>query len=271
GNCGLSLGNERPRARGQVDIHARAEPDHADALTGGDRCTLAHETDNSPRDQTRDLYHTDATPVAHDEQAVAFVALARLVEVGTDEGAGMIDHPLDRPLEWAAIHMAIEHAHEDRHPWQRPLAQFELFRRHRVDDAAHPPVGGSNDDAIALRRHARGVAKKIGAPERCQEAKPAEWRPQPEQQQAHHREGSDEAQTLAVDRRPLGAEGGKNPHAHSAAPAPSTGGRARALSVVSEGSSSVGGLRLGAMTSSSTSASFSRAAAASRCRFHMLA
>ena len=39
----------------------------------------------------------------------------------------------------------------------------------------------------------------------------------------------------------------------------------------SAGSSTVGGLRLGATTSSSTSASFSRAASASRWRFHMLA
>src|SRR5262249_37191273 len=120
-------------------------------------------------------------------------------------------------------------------------------------------------------RHALDVEKKIGSPERGQDAKQAEWRPQPEQQQAHHREGSNEAQTLAVDRRQLGAERGKNRHAHSAASARSMGGPESSLSIVRSGSSSVGGLRLGAMTSSSTSASFSRAAAASRCRFHLLA
>ncbi len=183
----------------------------------------------------------------------------------------MIDQPLDLPVERAAVHVAIEHAHEDRHPGQRPLAQFELLRRHRVRDAAHTPVGGSHQEPVAERRHPRGVAEEIRAPDRRQDAKPAEWRPQPEQQQAHQREGNDEAQALAVDRRQLGADGGKNRHVYSAASARSIGGPESSLSTERSGSSSAGGFRLGATTSSSTNASFSRAAAASRCRFHMLA
>src|SRR5262249_59492371 len=138
GNRGLSLGDERPRAHRQVDIHAGAEANHADALARYNSCTLAHETDNSSRDQARDLHHTDAAPVARDKHTVALVALACLVEVGAEESAGMIDHALDFPAERAAVHVTIEYAHEDRHPRQRPLAQFELLRRHRVDDAAHP-------------------------------------------------------------------------------------------------------------------------------------
>src|SRR5262249_2156291 len=95
GNRSLSLGNERPRASGQVDIHPRAEANHADALASCDRCTLAYETNNSPRHQTRDLHHADAAPVAGDEEAISLVALARLVKVCADESAGTIDHALD--------------------------------------------------------------------------------------------------------------------------------------------------------------------------------
>src|ERR1700730_14302685 len=61
---GLSLGDERPRAFGQVDVHARAEADHADALAGADARALAHETHNPARDQPRDLHHADASPVS---------------------------------------------------------------------------------------------------------------------------------------------------------------------------------------------------------------
>src|SRR5258708_28413780 len=128
GNGGLSLGDERPRSRRQIDIHARAEANHADALASCHCCTLAHETHNSSRDQTRDLHHTDVAPVARDEQTVALVALARLVEVGADERAGMIDHALDRSAERAAVHVTIEYAHEDRHPRPRPPAQFHPLR-----------------------------------------------------------------------------------------------------------------------------------------------
>src|SRR6266508_3464787 len=133
GNRGLSFGDQRPRACGQVDVHARTEADHADALAGGDRRTFAHETDNPARHQSRDLHHADAPPVARDEQRVALVALARFVEVGADEGACVIDDALDLAGERAAVHVTIEHAHEDRHARQRVLAQFELLRRHRVD------------------------------------------------------------------------------------------------------------------------------------------
>src|SRR5262249_866616 len=100
---GLSLGDERPHPLGQVDVDARAEADHADALADADGCALAHETDNSARDQTCDLHHADATPVARDEEAIALVVLARLVEVGVEEGAMMVDHALDLPRERAAV------------------------------------------------------------------------------------------------------------------------------------------------------------------------
>src|SRR5262249_3145758 len=149
-------------------------------------------------------------------------------------------------------------------PRQRPLAQIELFRRQRVGDAADPPVGGSNHDPVAHRRHAHGIAEEIDAPERGERAEPTERRPQPEQQQARHAEDADERQALAVARRQLGGEGGENRHDYSAASARSTGGPESSLSIGRSASSTAGGLRLGAATSSSTSASFSRAAAASR-------
>src|SRR5262249_45094504 len=100
--------------------------------------------------------------------------------------------------------------------------------------------------------------------ERDERAAQTERGPQPEQQQAHHGEDADERQALAVDRRQLGADGGENRHDYSAASARSTGGPESSLSIGRSASSPAGGLRVGAAASSSPSASFSRAAAASR-------
>ena len=75
----------------QVDIDARAEADHADALAGADAGALAHEADDAPRHQAGDLHHADARAAGRDHERVALVVLARLVEVGVDEGAGVVD------------------------------------------------------------------------------------------------------------------------------------------------------------------------------------
>src|SRR5262249_45037847 len=107
--------------------------------------------------------------------------------------------------------------------------------------------------------------------ERDERAAQTERGPQPEQEQAHHGEHADERQTLAVDRRQLGADGGENRHDHSAASARSTGGPESSLSIGRSASSTDGGLRLGAATSASPRSRFLAAPAASRCRFHMLA
>src|SRR6185312_10582487 len=273
GDGGLSLGHQRPYPVGQIDVKTRAKADHADALADAHSGARAHEAENPACDQSGDLHHADPALLGRNDEGVALVVLARLVEVGAEKRAMMIGDALELAGDGAAVHVTVEHAHEDRHPRQGPLAELEILGRNRVGDPAHAPVGGRHHDALAHGRHALRVAKKIDAPQGGHGAEPAQRRPQPEQKQAHQSESSDERQTLAVNRRQLGADGGENGHDHSAASARSIGGSGRGSS--SDGSArisaTVGGLRLGAAGSSSTSASFSRACAASRCRFHMLA
>ena len=48
-----------------------------------------------------------------DDEGVALVVLARLVEIGAEEFAGAIDDALDAPGDRAAVHVAVEHAHEN--------------------------------------------------------------------------------------------------------------------------------------------------------------
>ena len=210
---------------------------------------------------------------------VALVVLARLVEVGVDEGALLVDDLLDAAAHRAAVHVAVEHAHEDRDPRQRPVAEFELRRRHRIDDLADAAVRGRDHDALAHRRHPHRIAEEIGAPDRQHGPDPAERRPDPEQDQARQREHADEREAFAVDRARAGSGSRRRRTLRSLScsrrlvrraarsPAARRGAPAAGRSALR----TAGGLRLGATGSSSTCASFSRAASASRCRFHMLA
>src|ERR1700728_809223 len=79
------------RARRQVDVDARAEADEADALAGGEQRALMGEAHDPPGDQAGDLDHAKPPGWRVDDDAVALVVLARLVEVGVEEQTGMID------------------------------------------------------------------------------------------------------------------------------------------------------------------------------------
>ena len=134
---------------------------------------------------------------ALDDDAVALVVLARLVEIGVEEKAGVIGDALDAALDRRAIHMAVEHRHEDRHALQRPHAEPELGRRRGEAGEADDAVGRRDDEIGADRRHAGGIAEEIGAPERRDEAEPAERRPNPPQDQRRDDEAGDEDIALA--------------------------------------------------------------------------
>src|SRR3569623_2135521 len=88
-----------------------------------------------------------------------------------------------------------------------PVAEAEFARRWRGCDLADRPVGRSDDEAVAHRRHPRRVAEEIDAPQRQHGPEPAERRPDPEQQQGHEREGANEGIALRRDRRALLAGG----------------------------------------------------------------
>src|SRR3984885_5581548 len=137
GNRGLAFGGERPRAFGQIDVDARAETDHADALAGGNRLALAGKRQDAPRHEACDLLGGDTPSVRHgDDERVALVVLARLVEIGAEEFAGTIDDALDAAGDGAAVDVAIEHAHENGNARQRPLPENERFPRYRVERSA---------------------------------------------------------------------------------------------------------------------------------------
>src|SRR5579883_2192587 len=130
GDRGLPFGDHRAHAFGQIDVEARAEADHAEALARPDGDALAHERDDAAGDEAGDLHHHDADAArGGDDERVPLIVLARLVEIGIDELAGTVGDALDLPAHRAAVHVAIEHAHEDRHAGERLRAEAELGRQ----------------------------------------------------------------------------------------------------------------------------------------------
>src|ERR1700729_1970562 len=88
GDGDLALGDEWPSAVREIDIDPGAEPDHADPLAGADGGALPHERHDAPGDEAGDLHDSDACPVrGPDQEAVALVIVARLVEIGIEEQA----------------------------------------------------------------------------------------------------------------------------------------------------------------------------------------
>src|SRR5262244_2355551 len=123
-NGGLPLGHDRPHAVGKIDVEARAEANHAETLTCPDRDALAHEADDALRNQARDLHHDDAgAACGRDHERVPLIVLARLVEIGIEELPRVIGDALDAPAYRAAVHVAVEHAHEDRDAGERLRAE----------------------------------------------------------------------------------------------------------------------------------------------------
>src|SRR5262249_32845661 len=129
GNGRLARADQRGHAWREEDVDPGAEADHADALAGRDDFAFAHERHDAPRHQARDLDDSDAGRArGRDHEHVALIVLARFVEIGAEEGALAIDHPLDAASERTAIHMTVEHAHKDGNAGERALAEAQLSR-----------------------------------------------------------------------------------------------------------------------------------------------
>src|SRR5262249_35139319 len=137
------------------------------------------------------------------DEHVTLVALARFVEIGADERALVIDDPLDAACQRTAVHMTVEHAHEDGNAGERPIAERQFLRRHGFNYATDCAVGGRDQKAVSLRRHPLRIAEEIGAPQRRDHRQPAERRPQPQENESYERESADERIALRMDRREL--------------------------------------------------------------------
>ena len=83
----LADGDAQRRRPGQEDVDARAEADQAETLADADIGAGLGPADDAARHQPGDLHDGDRAVGAVDDQAVALVLAARLVELGIEEFA----------------------------------------------------------------------------------------------------------------------------------------------------------------------------------------
>ena len=176
---------------GQVDVDPAAEADQPDPLAGRDDVARLDERHDPPRHQPGDLGEADRPPVGPlDQDMLALVLLARLVEVGVEELAGDVDHPPHRPADRRAIDVHVEHRHEDRDArdrlgaagpaWPLPSGPCSSSGGGDLADQRDQPVGGRDDQVVALRHHALGIAEEGEHAERQERQRPGRASPRPE-------------------------------------------------------------------------------------------
>src|SRR5918997_156273 len=74
------LGRER-----HIDVDARPEADQAEALAGAEFVPRPNEPDDAAGDEPGDLHDADPGRRRFDDERVAFVVFAGLVELGVEE------------------------------------------------------------------------------------------------------------------------------------------------------------------------------------------
>src|SRR3990167_2843597 len=200
----------RGRARGQIDVDTAAKPDEADALPDPELVTHGDKGHDAPRDKTRDLRKADAHAVGtFDDEMLALILLARLVEIGVQELAGNIDKLAQRPGNRGAVDMDVKDAHENRHAQHRcgaqPVWAGDFGGRRHFGDLRDQAVGWRDDHIAARRRDARRVAEKGADPDRHAQHQPAKDAPHRQQPQAKRYDTGDQQEFAAfgMDRRPI--------------------------------------------------------------------
>src|SRR5690606_15638355 len=127
-NCGLADGHARSRAFRQVDVDAGAEADKAEALASDDLVCGLRPAHDAASNETGDLNDANWTVAGLDHEAIAFVLLARLVEIRVQELARtMLDHG-DAAPDRRAVDVAGEDIHEDGDP-HHLAAETKFLRR----------------------------------------------------------------------------------------------------------------------------------------------
>ncbi len=160
------------------------------------------ERHDAPRDEARDLHDGDRHAGRRlDDDRAALVLLARLVEGGVEERARHVEGAHDAPGDGRAVDVHVEYGEEDRDAPALGVADAELGGRAELLDRRDAPVARSDDQAVAQRRHAIGIAEEIDDPERDDGCDPAQRRPDEKQQKGHGEADGDELVAVAVHGR----------------------------------------------------------------------
>src|SRR5690606_19337755 len=183
----------------QIDIHAGAETDEAEALSHRNLTRRLGPAKDAPGHETGNLHHGDWTVRTFDNQTVALVLGACLVEIRVQEPPGPIFYQRDASPDRRAVYVAGKDIHEDGDPHPVRTVESEFRRRGCGPYGRNHPVCRGNDEPVVHRRHPGRIAEEVGAPSRQQKADPEKRRPKDTKEDRTDNETGDEAVALPVD------------------------------------------------------------------------
>src|SRR5205823_4680102 len=121
-----------------------------------------------------DLHHAETAKAIFENQSIALIVFACLIKIGIEKKTRPIGNLCHPSGNWRAVHMAVEHRHEDRNPLHRFWSKAKLGRRWEISDRAHDPIGGCDDQIFIKWRQADRISEEIGAPSGRDHACPKE-------------------------------------------------------------------------------------------------
>src|SRR6266540_500987 len=149
--------NERGVGR-DIDVHAGAEADEAEALAARKNVALASMAEYASRDESGNLYAGDiGAPGGAQPERVALVLQRRLVERGVQEAPGIVPALLHLAVHGRPVGVRIEDVHKYA-DLDRVALQVGIVGPFHRDDAS---VGRRDDRLRIARRRPRRVAKKL--------------------------------------------------------------------------------------------------------------
>src|SRR5579872_140924 len=137
--------DENLRVVRQIDVDARTEPDQAETIAGAKTRAFIDEANNPPRNEAGDLHHAEDAGLSFDDETIALIILAGLVEIRVEKKTRLVSDLGDPSGDRRAIDVAIEDGHEDRNTLQGPVAKTKLGRRRGESCKTNHAVGGRHD------------------------------------------------------------------------------------------------------------------------------
>ena len=157
---------------GRKHIDARSEADQAEALANADIAALLGPADDSPCHEPGDLHGSNSAVRTVDDDAVALVLMARLVEFGIQKFTRPMLDLGDPAAHRGAVHVAGKDIHEHGDARHLGIAEAEFARRHRWTDRRNHTIGRAYHQPVVGGRHALWVAEEVGAPARDDQTDP---------------------------------------------------------------------------------------------------
>src|SRR5690606_596496 len=147
----------------------------------------------------RDLHHCHRPVRTLDDEAVALILLAGLIEIRIEKTAGPMLDQRNATAHGRAVYVAGKDIHEDGNARGLRRAKAELGGWAGPADGRYDAVCRRDYQPVVQRRGPRGITEKIGTPCGKEKAYPEERFPQDAEDDGADRECCDKAIALPVD------------------------------------------------------------------------